>query len=165
MVDNTAPLDARRAEMREKGRRGGYRGKGKQVHPLKIEMRELARSYGPEVLERLLAIVRNDSIDADIRVVAANVILDRGFGKPVAAQPETGNGQVVVNVVSRDGKPILPAQHAARFLSDVASVSSRPLLPEGRDPLEPPAIKPMPSRFLREPVAEPLQHRLFEDEK
>jgi hypothetical protein len=51
MDDKPAPPSARVAEMREKGRRGGYRGKGRQVHPLKIEMRALARTYGPEVLD------------------------------------------------------------------------------------------------------------------
>jgi hypothetical protein len=48
-----------------------------------FEMRELARSYGPKVIEVLVSIAFDpEAKDAD-RIYASNSLLDRGYGKPI----------------------------------------------------------------------------------
>lgn len=150
---------------RENARRAGRGKRGCTMHPLKIEMRELARSYGPEVLETLLKIMRNEGQETEYRIACAAIILERGFGKVVPAPPETGNGQVLVNVVSGSGQALLPPGSAAQFLSDVATVQAQqsgPILPDGTPVFEKHGSAPAPRPVGKPPCTEPPQHRLFE---
>jgi hypothetical protein len=45
------------------------------------EIKDLARAYGPEVLERLYALAKGAESE-QARVAACKEILDRGYGKP-----------------------------------------------------------------------------------
>jgi hypothetical protein len=64
-------------------------------HLVTHEIRELARQHGPAAIERLVHWMR--SADPQASIMAAKILLDRGFGKP--AQPITGpNGGALVNV-------------------------------------------------------------------
>lgn len=76
-------------------RRGPGRPKG-SLNKLTAEVRELAAGYGPAVIRRLYDIVNDDEQPTAARVSAANVILDRGFGRPAQAVELTG----------RDGGPV-----------------------------------------------------------
>jgi hypothetical protein len=44
------------------------------------EVKELARQYGPEAINKLLALMRGE--DARVAKAAADSILDRAYGKP-----------------------------------------------------------------------------------
>ena len=61
------------------GESGNPGGRPKEV----AEVKELARSHGPEAIEKLAAVMRSDNTKA--AVAAAIALLDRGYGKPVQA--------------------------------------------------------------------------------
>ena len=44
------------------------------------EIKELARSFGKEALEKMAALLESD--DEKVRLAAAQALLDRGYGKP-----------------------------------------------------------------------------------
>lgn len=46
-----------------------------------FEVRQLAREYGREAIEKLVAIMRGDN--AALAKAASEALLDRGYGKPV----------------------------------------------------------------------------------
>ncbi|HGM5043541.1 DUF5681 domain-containing protein [Stenotrophomonas muris] len=48
-----------------------------------FEVRQLAREYGREAIERLVEIMRGDN--AALAKAASEALLDRGYGKPVQA--------------------------------------------------------------------------------
>jgi hypothetical protein len=78
------------------------------------EIRELARQHGPEAIERLVLWMR--STDPQASIMAAKIILDRGFGKP--AQPlTTPNGAPLVSL--NFGAPITTAEEAARVYAEL----------------------------------------------
>ena len=71
------------------------------------ELRELARAYTQEAIETLVIVMASGTGQA--RVVAANALLDRGWGK--AAQLVTGDEdggpvQHTVRVIFEDGRQI-----------------------------------------------------------
>jgi hypothetical protein len=115
---------------------------------------EHARQYGEEMIDRLVEIARSGEPDA-ARIVAANSVLERGFGKVLGSDP-TATTPTQINVIT-----------GVRVSGDSgisATPPPRPLLPDGRDPFEQPAA-PSGSRPMgRALVAEPPQHRLFEGE-
>jgi hypothetical protein len=129
------------------GQKSPFRRKAKRSNA------EYARQYGAEMIDRLVEIARSGEPDA-ARIVAANSVLERGFGKVLGSDP-TATTPTQINVITgvRDRGP------------NEALPASRPLLPDGRDPFEQPPPAPPGSRPIgHAPVAEPMQHRLFEDE-
>ena len=52
------------------------------------EVMRLAREASPEAVKTLVAIMSDPGEDARARIVAAQTILDRAWGKPKEAQPE-----------------------------------------------------------------------------
>ena len=60
----------------EKGKSGNPGGRPKED----AEVKALARQYGPEAVEKLIALMRGD--EDRTCLAAANSLLDRGFGKP-----------------------------------------------------------------------------------
>jgi hypothetical protein len=127
------------------GRKSTFRRKAKRSNA------EHARLYGVEMIEHLVEIARHGEPDA-ARIVAANSVLERGFGKVLGSDPtQTTPAQITVVTGVRGDGVINPPQ--------------RPLLPDGRDVFETHAAKPLPSSSRplgRAPVEEPVQHRLFE---
>lgn len=67
------------------GRTGNPGGRPKLPEDIK-HVRELARQYTGEAISALIDVLRSESMSA--KVAAANVLLDRGWGK--AEQPITG---------------------------------------------------------------------------
>ena len=61
-----------------KGRSGNPGGRPKALR----EMTELAREKGPEAIEFLTRVVRDESELTRHRIRAAELLLDRGYGKP-----------------------------------------------------------------------------------
>lgn len=129
---------------------------GLEPHPAKPVRRkakrsnaEHARQYGAEMIDRLVEIARHGEPDA-ARIVAANSVLERGFGKVLGSDPTATTGPTVVRVITGVHDPT-PGEGLP---------PPRPLLSDGRDPLAkpPPGSRPVG----RAPVQEPLQHRLFE---
>jgi hypothetical protein len=55
------------------------------------DIRSLCRSYTDEVVRRLAALARDPGVDQSnsVSVAAANILLERGWGKPV--QPVAGD--------------------------------------------------------------------------
>lgn len=68
----------------QKGQSGNPRGRPKQSG----EMRALARRHTASALATLIEIALRGSSES-ARVAAANALLDRGWGKPGSAQPES----------------------------------------------------------------------------
>ena len=60
----------------QKGQSGNPAGRRAEIGPIK----ELARVHAPEAIDVLAMALRDDS--ARVRVAAAEVILDRAYGKP-----------------------------------------------------------------------------------
>lgn len=58
----------------------GNSGGGRK--PLPEDLRERFQTAGPEALDTLLAVMRNKKARAADRIHAAEIILDRGWGKP-----------------------------------------------------------------------------------
>jgi len=62
----------------QKGQSGNPGGRPKII----AEIRDLARSAGPEAIETLAIIMRDKKASPAARIAAANAILDRGYGRP-----------------------------------------------------------------------------------
>lgn len=61
------------------------------------EIRDLARSHGPEALETLARIMRDKAARPDARARAAEALLDRGYGRsPTTLAGEGGEGALEV---------------------------------------------------------------------
>ena len=58
---------------------------------LKATLSEMAREHTQEALETVLQVMREGDTDA-IRLAAANIVLDRGYGRPQAALEVTAAG-------------------------------------------------------------------------
>lgn len=54
------------------------------------EIKELAQQYGAEALETLVEIMRSKRAAKPARVSAANIVLDRAYGKPAQAIEHSG---------------------------------------------------------------------------
>ena len=77
----------------KKGQSGNPGGRPKE----NAEVRELARKYTKEAIERLVHWMKAE--DPRASVVASNALLDRGWGKP--SQPIDGDGEggpIILNV-------------------------------------------------------------------
>jgi len=61
----------------KKGQTGNPAGRPKD----ELKIRQLAREYGPEAIQRLVEWMRSDNPKAS--VPAAQTLLDRGYGKPI----------------------------------------------------------------------------------
>lgn len=72
-----------------KGKKTGGRLKG-SPNKVAAEIKALAQKHGPEMIEGLLAMARDENTPHAARIAAQREVLDRGFGKP--AQAITGEG-------------------------------------------------------------------------
>ena len=72
----------------------------------KRELIDLARERSPAALDKIFAIMSDDAVPPAVQLVAAGMILDRGYGKP-RQMTETGDQ-------GRSLEQILLAIHAAR---------------------------------------------------
>ena len=73
--------------MPARGLRFGGRAKG-TPNKATAEIKTIARQFGREAISLLAQLMRS-AADAKVRVMAANALLDRGYGKP--AQTLTGD--------------------------------------------------------------------------
>jgi hypothetical protein len=81
------------------GQKSPFRRKAKRSNA------EYARQYGAEMIERLVEIARHGEPDA-VRIVAANSVLERGFGKVLGSDPTaTTPTTVIVQTGVRDRGP------------------------------------------------------------
>lgn len=72
-----------------KGKSGNPGGRPK----LESDIRALAQRHGPAAFQRLLELMRSDN--ERVAAIAAQAILDRGFGKPRQAVDIAGQMQVL----------------------------------------------------------------------
>lgn len=68
----------------QKGQSGNPKGRPK----VDFEVREAARLYGQEAIDKLAQLMRGE--DPRVAASAAQALLDRGFGKPMQAVEVTG---------------------------------------------------------------------------
>lgn len=69
----------------KKGQSGNPRGRPK----VDFEVREAARLYGQEAIEKLVELMRGE--DQRVAQAAARDLLDRGFGKPAQSMTVAGD--------------------------------------------------------------------------
>lgn len=65
----------------------------------------LARKYGPEAIATIYGIMSNPLTDEGVRIKAAALLLDRGFGKAREHIELTGAGGGPVQLMAVDGPP------------------------------------------------------------
>jgi hypothetical protein len=115
-----------------KGKSGNPGGRPKRLS----EVRELARSYGPEAIRKLVAIMRNKKAPIRDQREACNSLLDRGFGRPVSANDMS----LLINNAGRNddgGEVVIEVKFGKdRQLEDEAGmreINPRPRLEDRRD--------------------------------
>lgn len=88
------------------GQTGNAGGRPRLPEDIK-HVRELARQYTDQAIQALITVLESDSMSA--KVAAANVLLDRGWGK--AEQPIVGGdgGPLVVEIVRFGSTGITPS--------------------------------------------------------
>jgi hypothetical protein len=60
-----------------------------------VDVRSLARSHTELAINTLSGIARSPKVSAQVRVAAAEALLDRGWGRPTA-EPDAGSGEITV---------------------------------------------------------------------
>ena len=68
------------------------------------EVVELAREHTTNAIEKLVEIINNPKANAQARVKAIEVLLDRGYGRPAQALDVTGMGSQVLSFTLVAGK-------------------------------------------------------------
>ena len=81
----------------KKGQSGNLRGRPKENY----EVKQLAREYTREAIQRLVVWMRSNNPKAS--VTAANALLDRGHGRPAMSGPDQGSPAKVVHEVIWSG--------------------------------------------------------------
>jgi hypothetical protein len=97
------------------GKRTGAGRKPGAVSKVKRALSEMAREYGDEALQTLVSLMKGGESD-QVRLSAANAILDRGYGKPPASLEVTGadGGPIQTQEVS-------PRERIARRLAGLSA--------------------------------------------
>lgn len=80
-----------------KGKSGNPGGRPK----LPEELKEAFKALAPKAVETLASIMSNDNAKDSDRVRAAEVILDRGYGKPKQQTELTGEDGNAIEIVKR----------------------------------------------------------------
>lgn len=103
MAENTQQQPRRRGAGRPftKGQSGNPGGRPKVA----AEVKELAQQHGREAVETLVRLMREAEKD-EVRVRAAESLLDRGYGRPTQAVTGEGGGPVefVIRDVAKEGE-------------------------------------------------------------
>jgi hypothetical protein len=81
-----------------------------------LEIREAARTYGPESIERLAFWMR--SADPQSSIMAAKILLERGYGKAIQPLTGTPNGAPLVSLTI-GAAPVASAEEAARVYAEL----------------------------------------------
>jgi pyruvate/2-oxoglutarate dehydrogenase complex dihydrolipoamide acyltransferase (E2) component len=81
-----------------------------------VEVRDLARQHGPEAIERLVIWMR--SADPQSSIMAAKILLERGFGKAIQPLTGTPNGAPLVSLTI-GAAPVASAEEAARVYAEL----------------------------------------------
>lgn len=74
----------------KKGKSGNPGGQSAEQVKLRQTIQKLAGRYAPEAIETLRALLNSE--EANVRVSAANALLDRAIGKPVQGVELAGEG-------------------------------------------------------------------------
>jgi hypothetical protein len=87
------------------GQTGNAGGRHKGV----AEVAALARTYTIEAVETIVGIMRDESKSAQARLMAASLLLDRGYGKAPQALNISGASvlQVITGIVRAPDQPLL----------------------------------------------------------
>ena len=86
------------------GRRRGAGRPAGALNKATVEVRELARAYGPAAVDELARLAFNADSET-VRVAASRELLDRGYGRPT--QPITGDGEASkVTFIIEGGPPL-----------------------------------------------------------
>ena len=84
---------AAKAKPEAKKHGGAREGAGRKpgvVSQAKTTLAENARQHGPAIIETLYQIMIDKEEAASARISAANSLLDRGYGRPIATKEVTG---------------------------------------------------------------------------
>ena len=95
----------------EKGKSGNPRGRPM----MDINVRDIARGYTQEAIDTLISIMGDAGQQGSSRVRAAEVVLDRAWGKALATMEVTG----------AEGGPIQLEEAKSELSSIIASIAAR----------------------------------------
>lgn len=97
-----------------KGKSGNPSGRAKSD----VDIAALARVHGPRCIQVIVGLL--DDPDSRVRVSAATVLLDRGFGKPKQEINATADGTLTLHLVA--------AQTIGRELLETVNANSAPVI-------------------------------------
>jgi hypothetical protein len=98
------------------GNPGGRPAQGPDRRKIEADARLLARSHGVEAVEKLVEIMRSEDATHSAQIIAANSLLDRGWGRP----------PVSVEVCEADARPQEPEGSALEIIkSRLAQLGAR----------------------------------------
>lgn len=111
-------------EIQSKSRAGRPPGRSNvATTAMRRTLGELAREHTGEAVETILTVMRSGETDA-IRLAAANIILDRGYGRPQAAVEVTSNTSNLMTLDEAQSRTqravlaILEQRHGSRDAED-----------------------------------------------
>ena len=81
---------------------GPVKGEPNRTSP---DIRQLARQYTTEALDTLVGVMRDRESGASARASAANIVLDRAWGKPTQSVDANVDGSMTVCVVTGVPRP------------------------------------------------------------
>lgn len=89
----------------QKGQSGNPSGRPKGAVAATTRMREQCEKYGDEIVDYLVAVMRNGENETSERTAAAKILLEYGYGKPKQqvdlTDGEGGPAKIIVEVITK----------------------------------------------------------------
>jgi hypothetical protein len=116
------------------GNPGGRPAQGPDRRKIEADARLLARSCGPEAVEELRTIMKDPAAPYMAKIIAANSLLDRGWGRPpvsvevyeAVARPQEREGsarEIIESRLAELGARLRAEENPPKLLTDAQRVA------------------------------------------